>query len=102
MAGLPLTAQFASRWALLQVVAGADERWVIILALGAFGVLAGTLRAGRACFGPLRNSPVQREPLLLALLVVVLMAAGVMLGLLPQLLAATVAVVIVPLSSIEP
>jgi formate hydrogenlyase subunit 3/multisubunit Na+/H+ antiporter MnhD subunit len=102
LAGLPLTAQFASRWALLQVVAGADVRWVIVLALGALGVLAGTLRAGRACFGTLRNSPVQREPLLLAVLVFVLLAAGVMLGLFPQLLAGAVAVAIVPLSSIEP
>ena len=80
LAGLPLTAQFASRWALLQAVASTDERWVIVLALGALGVMAGTLRAGRACFGTLRNSPVQREPLLLAALVFVLLAAGVMLA----------------------
>jgi len=35
-------------------------------------------------------------------LVFVLLAAGVMLGLFPQLLAGAVAVAIVPLSSIEP
>ena len=31
LAGLPLTAQFASRWALLQLVAETDPRWALLL-----------------------------------------------------------------------
>ena len=67
LAGLPLTAQFASRWALFQLLAENDARWVLFLMIGAAGVVLGTVRAGYACFGPLTNSPVEREPVLASL-----------------------------------
>ncbi len=102
LAGMPLTAQFASRWALLQLAAESDVRWVIVLVVGALGVLVGALRAGQSCFGKLSGSPVHREPVLLAALAVALVAAGVLLGLFPQLLTGPVAAVVLPLSSIEP
>lgn len=102
LAGLPLTAQFASRWALLQLVGENDARWVAFLLLGALGVTVGILRAGRACFGDLSASPVEREPRGLALLSLGLVFAGVLLGLFPQLLTDPVAAVILPLSTLQP
>ncbi|PKO22493.1 MAG: hypothetical protein CVU38_09115 [Chloroflexi bacterium HGW-Chloroflexi-1] len=102
LAGMPLTAQFASRWALLQLVAENDTRWALLLVLGAAGVLVGTVRAGRACFGKLSGSPVEREPGGLAFLAILLVAASVLLGLFPQLLTGPVAAVILPLSTLGP
>jgi formate hydrogenlyase subunit 3/multisubunit Na+/H+ antiporter MnhD subunit len=100
--GLPLTAQFASRWALFQLLAEIDPRWVLLLLFGATGVVIGTVRAGRACFGPLSGSPVEREPWGLTLAAFVLVALGVVIGLYPQLLTAPVAAVILPLSTLGP
>jgi formate hydrogenlyase subunit 3/multisubunit Na+/H+ antiporter MnhD subunit len=102
LAGLPLTAQFASRWALVQLLAENDARWVLFLMIGAAGVILGTVRAGYACFGRLTNSPVEREPVLASLLVFVLVALGLVLGLYPQLLTSPVAAVILPLSTFGP
>ncbi len=102
LAGLPLSAQFASRWALLQLVAESDTRWSLLLFAGGVGVLVGTVRAGRACFGKLSASPVEREPFGLAALSAILVVAGVLLGLLPQLLTGPVAAVILPLSRLGP
>jgi formate hydrogenlyase subunit 3/multisubunit Na+/H+ antiporter MnhD subunit len=100
--GLPLTAQFASRWALFQLLGEIDSRWVFLLLLGATGVILGTVRAGRACFGPLTASPVEREPWGLALAAFLLVALGVVIGFYPQLLTAPVAAVILPLSTLGP
>jgi multicomponent Na+:H+ antiporter subunit D len=102
LAGLPLTVQFASRWALLELVGENDPRWTVLLFLGAAGVLVGTVRAGRACFGQLKASPVEREPLGLAALSAMLVVMGALLGLLPQLLTGPVAAVILPLSRLGP
>lgn len=102
LAGLPLTAQFASRWALLQLVGEIDARWTVLLVLGAVGVIIGVVRAGQACFGELHSSPVEREPIGLAVIAFVLVAAGILLGLFPQLLTGPVAAVILPLSVLEP
>jgi formate hydrogenlyase subunit 3/multisubunit Na+/H+ antiporter MnhD subunit len=102
LVGLPLTAQFASRWALFQLLAENDPRWVLFLLLGAAGVLVGTIRAGYACFGKLEDSPVKREPRVLALLISVIVVFGLVLGLYPQLLTAPVAAVILPLSTLGP
>ena len=102
LAGMPLTAQFASRWALLQLVAENDTRWALLLAIGAIGVLAGAIRAGRACFGNLHASPVEREPASVAVLSVTLVGVGILLGLLPQLLTGPVAAVVLPLSTLGP
>ncbi|MCX6029781.1 MAG: proton-conducting transporter membrane subunit [Chloroflexi bacterium] len=102
LAGMPLTAQFASRWALLQLAAEDDPRWTALLLLGALGVLIGTLRAGRACFGNLSGSPVEREPAGLALLALGLVVAGALLGVFPQFLTGPVAAVILPLSTLGP
>ena len=54
LAGMPLTAQFASRWALFQLVAENDPRWVLLLLLGATGCAGGHGRAPGGCFGRLR------------------------------------------------
>ncbi len=78
------------------------RRWALLLLLGAFGVLVGAIRAGQACFGDLESSPVEREPLSLAFIAVLLVAAGLLLGLFPQLLTDPVAAVILPLSILEP
>jgi len=100
LAGMPLTAQFASRWALLQLVSEVDPRWALFLLVGGLGVLAGTVRAGRACFGDLTASPVQREPRGVALLATALVLTGMLLGLFPQLLTGPVAAVILPLATL--
>lgn len=102
MAGLPLTPQLASRWALLQLVGENDVRWSWLLIAGAFGVVIGIVRAGQACLGQLRHSRVEREPVSLALIAMLLVLAGVLLGLFPQLLTDPVASVILPLSVLEP
>ena len=100
LAGMPLTAQFASRWALLQLVAEDDARWTLLLLVGALGVLIGTIRAGQACFGDLEASSVEREPRSVALLAGLLVLAGLLLGLFPQLLTGPVAAVILPLATL--
>ena len=102
LAGMPLTAQFASRWALFQLLAENDSRWVVLLLLGATGVLLGTVRAGRACFGALHGSSVEREPSSLLLVTLALIVFGILLGLYPQLLTGPVAAVILPLSTLGP
>jgi formate hydrogenlyase subunit 3/multisubunit Na+/H+ antiporter MnhD subunit len=102
LAGLPLTAQFASRWALLQLVTENDTRWTLLLLAGALGVAIGVVRAGQACFGHLRSSPVEREPFGLTLIAALLVGVGLLLGLFPQLLTDPVAAVILPLSILEP
>ena len=102
LAGMPLTAQFAARWALLERVAQSDIRWVLLLLVGALGVMLGALRAGQACFGTLHNSPVQREPRLSALLAMLLVATGVLLAVFPQLLNGTIAAALAPLATLAP
>ena len=102
LAGLPLTAQFASRWALLQLVTESDPRWTLLLIAGALGVTIGVARAGQATFGELSGSPVEREPAGLALVAVLLVLTGVFLAVFPQLLTDPVAAVILPLSVLEP
>ncbi len=102
LAGLPLTAQFASRWALLQLVGEIDARWTVLLVAAALGVVIGVVRAGQACFGELRASPVEREPIGLTVIAFVLVVVGLLLGLFPQLLTGPVAAVILPLSVLEP
>lgn len=102
LAGLPLTAQFSSRWALLQLVAEEDPRWALLLLFGALGVVLGIVRAGRACFGSLPFAPVERESRSVAWLCAGLVVGGLLLGLFPQLLTGPVAAVILPLSILEP
>jgi len=102
LGGLPLTAQFASRWALLQLLGENDPRWVFLLLLAATGVLIGAVRAGYACFGRLTYARVERESFLVALAALLLVAAGVILGLYPQLLTSPVAAAILPLSTLGP
>lgn len=102
LAGMPLTAQFTSRWALMQLVADIDPRWALLLLLGAAGVVVGTVRAGRACFGGLSASPVEREPASLALLAMILVLLGALFAVFPQTLTDPVAAVILPLSTFGP
>ncbi len=100
--GAPLGAQFASRWALLQLVGEKDPRWALLLLVAALGVLIGVVRAGRACFGDLSASPVERESRSLAVLAFLLLGVGVLVGVFPQLLIGPVAAVILPLSTLAP
>ena len=102
LVGLPLTAQFASRWALLQLVAENDPRWAWILLVGGLGVMLGVVRAGRACFGRLSGSPVRRESFSVAVLSAALVLIGIAVGLFPQLLTGAVSAVILPLSTFGP
>lgn len=102
LAGMPLTAQFASRWSLLQLLAENDLRWSLLMLAGAGGVLIGVIRAARATFGPLEGSPVEREPVLTSILVMGLIAVSIALGMAPQLLTGPVAAVILPLSTFGP
>lgn len=100
LVGMPLTAQFASRWALLQLVAEVDPRWALLLLLGALGVLMGVVRAGQASFGDLEAARVERESRSMALLAAGLVGAGLLFGLFPQLLTGPVAAVILPLATL--
>ena len=100
LVGMPLTAQFASRWALLQLVAEADPRWALLLLVGALGVMVGVVRAGQATFGRLAGSAVERESPAMTVIAVSLVLANVLLGLFPQLLTDAVAAVILPLSTL--
>jgi multicomponent Na+:H+ antiporter subunit D len=102
LVGMPLTAQFASRWALMQLVAENDPRWIWILLLGGVGVMLGVIRAGRACFGRLSESPVHRESFSIAILAAVLVIFGAVVGLFPQLLTGPVSAAILPLSTFGP
>jgi len=102
LVGMPLTAQFASRWALLQLVAENDPRWAWILLLGGLGVMLGVIRAGRACFGRLSGSPVHRESFSVAVLAAALVLIGVVVGLFPQILTEPVSAVILPLATFGP
>jgi len=61
-------------------------------------VTIGVVRAGRACFGPLSGSRVEREPVGLALVAMALLGLGILLGLFPQLLTNPVSAVILPLA----
>jgi formate hydrogenlyase subunit 3/multisubunit Na+/H+ antiporter MnhD subunit len=98
LVGMPLTVQFPSRWALLQLVADNDTRWALLILLGACGVMVGVVRAGFACYGELSGSPVEREPFGVKALAFALVAASVLLGLFPQLLSNAVAAAALPLS----
>ena len=100
LVGMPLTAQFASRWALLQLVAENDPRWALLLLVGALGVMVGVVRAGQASFGRLTESPVERESPAMSVIAVSLVLANVLLGLFPQLLTDAVSAVIIPLSTL--
>jgi multicomponent Na+:H+ antiporter subunit D len=102
LVGMPLTAQFASRLALMQLVAETDPRWAWILLVGGIGVMLGVIRAGRACFGELSESPVHRESLSIVLLAAVLVIFGAVIGLFPQLLTGPVSAAILPLSTFGP
>lgn len=102
LVGFPLTAQFASRWALVQLVTENDVRWALFLLIGALGVLIGVVRGTSACFGDLTQSSVERESPGLAALALLLTLVGVLLGLFPQLLIGPVAAVILPLSTFGP
>jgi multicomponent Na+:H+ antiporter subunit D len=102
LVGMPLTAQFASRWALLQLLAENDTRWVLLILLGGCGVLVGVIRAGKACFGNLSESEVERESFGITALAAFLVVASVLLGIFPQLLTNPVAAVILPLSVLGP
>jgi formate hydrogenlyase subunit 3/multisubunit Na+/H+ antiporter MnhD subunit len=102
LAGMPLTAQFGSRWSLLQLVALIDIRWALLVVLASGGVVLGAVRTGRACFGSLSASPVEREPASLAFLSVLLVLLGVVVGIVPQILASPVAAVVAPLLSNTP
>lgn len=100
LAGMPLTVQFASRWALLQLVGEDDPRWALLLLIGALGVLIGVVRAVQASFGDLEASRVERESRSLAVLVAGLVVVGLLVGLFPQLLTGPVAAVILPLATL--
>jgi formate hydrogenlyase subunit 3/multisubunit Na+/H+ antiporter MnhD subunit len=102
LVGLPLTAQFASRWALLELVGENDPRWAWLLLLGGIGVMLGVVRSGRACFGRLSGSPVHRESRSVAVLAAALVVIGVLVGLFPQILTGPVSAVILPLSTFGP
>ncbi len=102
LVGMPLSAQFASRWALLQLLAENDTRWVLLILLGGCGVLIGVIRAGKACFGSLSESEVERESFGITVLAFTLVLVSVLLGIFPQLLTDPVAAVIMPLSVLGP
>ena len=84
------------------MVAEEDPRWALLLLFGALGVVLGSVRAGRACFGSLPFAPVERESRSVAVLCAGLVLGGLLLSLFPQLLTGPVAAVILPLSVLEP
>jgi len=64
--------------------------------------MLGVIRAGRACFGKLSESPVHRESFSIAILAAVLVIFGAVIGLFPQLLTGPVSAAILPLSTFGP
>lgn len=79
LAGLPLTAGFASQWALMQVLGNRDWLQAVVILAGAVGLVAGVMRSVRVLLGPLKNRLLEREDRVLVLLA----GIGVLVVLLP-------------------
>ncbi|MCA9868930.1 MAG: hypothetical protein KDI03_06650 [Anaerolineae bacterium] len=81
LAGMPLTAGFASQWALMQVLGNRDWLQAVIILAGAVGLVVGVMRTVRVLLGPLTNRLLEREGRVLIFLALL----GVLVVLLPAL-----------------
>lgn len=84
MAGLPLTAGFASQWALVQTMGNQDWLQAVILLFGALGLIAGFVRSQRVLFGQLDNLLLEREERLMVALAVLSIVGLILPALWPQ------------------
>ncbi len=100
LAGVPITAGFAGRWALYRALAPTDLRSVLFIMLATLGVLIGVWRALSTLLARPEPSgegagPAEREGspphLLMAGLVASAVAASIGMGLFPQILSPTAA-----------
>lgn len=85
LAGVPLTAGFVARWALLGQAAPNGEPWLWVLLLSSLGVALGWLRGARALLMPEpaadeAASPLRRMPLVACVMVVLLAAICLWMG----------------------
>lgn len=92
LAAIPLTAGFAPRWVLLQLMAEQHPLLAVIPLLTAAGVAFGFVRGAAALAGSihpqrLESEPIERESRLSAALVAILFLMAVGLALAPQIIA---------------
>ena len=85
LSGIPLTAGFAARWALLNQVASSHSPWIWVLLVSSLGTVAGWLNGARTLFTPAVTEPnnappTRRMPLVATILVIILLAACLWLG----------------------
>lgn len=90
LAGFPLTAGFATHWAVYRAVMGEESLWALLLLLSSAGIVVGLLRGLSATLAG--ESPdsgddprLARQPRLAALMILALAALVVVLGVYPQL-----------------
>ena len=81
LAGLPLTAGFASQWALMQALGSQDWLEAVVILLGGIGLVIGVVRSVQVLLGPLKNLLLEREDRIL----IGLAAWSVLMVILPAL-----------------
>lgn len=86
LAGFPLTALFAPRWALIQTLLLTEPRWGLLVVAGQFGVALGYLRLLQVFWtSPVPGRrPVPRETTATAILLAIGIGLSGMLGVIPQ------------------
>ncbi|MCS7222589.1 MAG: proton-conducting transporter membrane subunit [Anaerolineae bacterium] len=87
LAGFPLTALFAPRWALIQILLLTEPRWGLLVVAGQLGVALGYLRLLQAFWAtPVPGQrPAPRETPVTAALLAMGVALSGMLGMIPQI-----------------
>lgn len=87
LAGLPLTAGFTTRLAILRLLGGAQLNWILAIGLSGLGPAWAVVRGLVIAFGPARTEDSKREAFVPALLTLLLACVLLVLGLFPALLA---------------
>ena len=85
LAGFPLTAGFATRWAVYRAMSGEQMLWPILLLVSSAGIVIGVLRGLNAMLGDRPREDVARQPRLASLLVILLAVVVILLGVFPHL-----------------
>lgn len=85
LAGFPLTAGFATHWAVYRAVSGEQWTWAVILLASSAGIAIGLLRGLSAMLGANPRKDVARQPVLASFMVLALAGLVIVLGLYPQL-----------------
>lgn len=85
LAGFPLTAGFATDWAVYRAVSAEPWTWTLILLASSAGIAIGLLRGLNAMLGTDPRDDVARQPVIASLMVLALAAVVIILGFYPQL-----------------